>query len=165
MKIGKGVEWAAHACALLAALPEGYALSRDALAQFLDVPPAYLAKQLQALSRANIIESQRGKTGGYRLVRPASEVSLWDITAAVEGGERLFRCSEVRRNGPCGAQPAECSAPCAIAARFWQAEQGYRRALADQRLSAIVADLDRAIAASRRDSLKHWIAQHAVMNG
>ena len=52
MKIGKGVEWAAHTCALLALLPAGATLPGDALADFLGVPTPYLAKQLQALGRA-----------------------------------------------------------------------------------------------------------------
>ena len=41
---------------------------------------------LQALSRAGILESLRGPRGGYRLVRRAREVSLWDVVAAL-GGE------------------------------------------------------------------------------
>ena len=69
MKIGKGVEWAAHACAVLALLPPGAALSREALASYLGVPPPYLAKQLQALSRAGLVMTQRGAAGGYRLSR------------------------------------------------------------------------------------------------
>ena len=85
MKLGKGVEWAAHTCALLALLPPGAALPGEALADFLGVPPPYLAKQLQALSRAGIVTAQRGAAGGYRLSRLPDTVTLWDITAAVEG--------------------------------------------------------------------------------
>ena len=55
MKIGKGVEWAAHTCALLALLPAGAALSGEVLAEFIGVPSPYLAKQLQSLSRAGFV--------------------------------------------------------------------------------------------------------------
>ena len=60
MKINSGVEWAAHACALLATLPPGWSLSAQALAAYHEVPPAYMAKQLQALSKAGIVKSNRG---------------------------------------------------------------------------------------------------------
>ena len=130
MKIGKGVEWTAHTCALLALLPEGAALPGEALAEFLGVPSPYLAKQMQSLSRAGIVVARRGAAGGYRLSRPPESISLWDITAAVEGTVPSFRCTEVRRNGPCGASARECGGPCAIASAFSEAELQYRQALA-----------------------------------
>lgn len=162
MKIGKGVEWAAHACALLALLPEGAALPGEALADFLGVPPPYLAKQMQALSRAGIVIAQRGAAGGYKLARPVAEVSLWDITAAVEGTAPSFRCTEVRRNGPCGASPAECPGPCDIAAAFHNAEAGYRQALAAVPLTDLVAGATKTATQDRRTRIKGWIDAHAA---
>jgi Rrf2 family protein len=85
MKIASGVEWAAHACALLAMLPKGASLSAEALANYHDVPPAYMAKQMQALRRAGLIVSQRGAVGGYRLAATPNDINLWDITEAIEG--------------------------------------------------------------------------------
>ncbi|MEM1262512.1 MAG: Rrf2 family transcriptional regulator [Pseudomonadota bacterium] len=162
MKIGKGVEWAAHASAVLALLPPGWALPGDALAQFLGVPAAYMAKQLQALSRAGIVTAQRGVAGGYRLAREAADVSLWDITAAVEGAGPLFRCTEVRRNGPCGASPAECPGPCNIAAAFHSAEASYRDALAAVPLTELVAGGAKTATAERKQRIGEWIDEHAT---
>ncbi|MEO1407462.1 MAG: Rrf2 family transcriptional regulator, partial [Pseudomonadota bacterium] len=112
MKINKGVEWAVHAAALMAALPEGDGLSADSLARYHEVPPAYMAKQLQALSRARIVQSTRGARGGYRLARSTSEITLLDIWLAIEGGGPVFRCSEIRQNGPCGFKRSDCKQPC-----------------------------------------------------
>ncbi len=162
MKIGKGVEWAAHACAMLALLPEGRALSREALADFLGVPPPYLAKQLQALSRAGVVRAQRGVAGGYRLARPAKDISLWDVTAALEGTAPSFRCTEVRRNGPCGATARECANPCDIAAAFHRAEKGYRDALAGVPLSQIVDGAARTATPERRDRIRDWLARNGA---
>ncbi|MEM9624422.1 MAG: Rrf2 family transcriptional regulator [Pseudomonadota bacterium] len=162
MKIGKGVEWAAHTCALLGLLPPGGALPGEALADFLGVPTPYLAKQLQALSRAGIVAAKRGAAGGYRLARLAETVSLWDITAAIEGTTPSFRCTEVRRSGPCGASPAECSGPCTIAAAFQQAEAGYREALAAVRLPEIIAGVARDASASRKQAISDWVRRHAA---
>ncbi|MGH6991101.1 MAG: Rrf2 family transcriptional regulator, partial [Stellaceae bacterium] len=55
MRISDGVEWAVHLCGVLAAAPVGRGLPGAKLAEFHDLPPAYLAKHLQALSRAGIV--------------------------------------------------------------------------------------------------------------
>src|SRR5919197_900673 len=67
MKLSEGVEWALHCCTVLALVPEDRALPAARLAEFHGVPTAYLAKHLQALSRAGVIESVPGQRGGYRL--------------------------------------------------------------------------------------------------
>ena len=162
MKMGKGVEWAAHTCALLALLPPGAALPGEALAEFLGVPQPYVAKQLQALSRAGIVHAKRGASGGYRLARPPKDVSLWEITAAVEGEAPSFRCTEVRRSGPCGAKAKECAGPCVIAAAFERAEDGYRSALSAVPLTEIVSGVARDSSAARKRRIGDWIAQFAT---
>lgn len=128
MKIGEGVEWSCHACAVLSGLPEGVALPASALADFHELPPAYMAKHLQALSRARIVSSVRGVGGGYRLARPANEISLWDIRQAIEGAAPDFQCREIRRKGPC-SQFGASSHPCAVAGAFWAAERAYQQSL------------------------------------
>jgi Rrf2 family protein len=128
MKLSEGVEWSCHVCAVLAGVPQGMALPSSALAAFHELPPAYMAKHLQALSRAGIVHSVRGVSGGYRLARPANEVSLWDIRQAIEGGTPDFRCRNIRRNGPCSEFSAS-SRPCAVAAAFWAAERSYQQSL------------------------------------
>lgn len=165
MKIGKGVEWAAHACATLALLPTGWALPREALADFLGVPPPYLAKQLQALSRAGLVKAQPGVAGGYQLARDAKTISLWDVTAAIEGTAPSFRCTEIRRNGPCGASPAECPGPCDIAAAFQRAEVGYRNALAAVPLTDMVAGATKTATPARKQRITEWIKQNATKRG
>jgi len=162
MKIGKGVEWAAHTCALLALLPPGAALSGEALADFLGVSPPYVAKQLQALSRAGIVAAKRGASGGYRLARQPEALSLWDVTAAVEGTTPSFRCTEVRRSGPCGASRAECTEPCTIAAAFQRAEEGYRQALAAVPLTDVIAGIARNSTSARKRRIVEWVKQHAT---
>ena len=162
MKIGKGVEWAAHACAVLALLPAGASLSRESLADYLGVPAPYLAKQLQALSRAGLVLTQRGVAGGYRLAREAEDISLWDVTAALEGTTPSFRCTEIRRNGPCGASPEECPRPCDIAAAFRQAETAFRDQLRAVSLTQIVLGATSVTTASRKQRIRDWVAENAT---
>src|ERR1044071_7336161 len=50
-----------------------------------DPPPKFLESILADLKRAQLVSSQRGAVGGYRLARPADEISIADIIRAVEG--------------------------------------------------------------------------------
>jgi Rrf2 family protein len=162
MKISSGVEWAAHACSLLAVLPEGWALSSDALAEYHGLPPAYMAKQMQLLSRSGLVVSQRGAAGGYRLARPAAEVTLWDVMAAIEGREPSFRCGEIRRNGPCGSPPEACTTPCGIAASFYQAEAAFRDSLSRVTLVEAVAMAAKDATIEKASGIAAWIQANAV---
>jgi Rrf2 family protein len=142
MRLSDGVEWGVHCCTVLALLPEGTALSAARLAEFHDVPPAYLAKQLQALARARIVVSTSWPRGGYRLAKAPADVTLLDIVDAVEGGETAFRCTEIRQRGPACLDAANYVKPCGIARAMWRAEEAYRDALARE----TVADLLRGLA-------------------
>jgi Rrf2 family protein len=158
MRISDGVEWAVHLCGVLAAVPEGRGVPGARLAEFHDLPPAYLAKHLQALSRAGIVTADRGVKGGYRLGRAPSKISLLDIVLAIEGSQPAFRCAEIRQRGPCAAPPWACRKACAIARAFHAAEAAWRRALA----GVTVADMNAAAAAEsfddkRRREFRAWL--------
>jgi Rrf2 family protein len=141
MRIGEGVEWAIHCCTVLAVLPADVALPSARLAEFHGVPGAYLAKQLQALSRAGIVETVAGPRGGYRLARPAAEVTVLDIVEAVDGGEAAFRCTEIRQRGPAAEEPSAYLRPCGIARAMGRAEDAWRRELAATSVADLVTGL------------------------
>lgn len=157
MRMSEGVEWTAHACAVLAALPEGKGLSAAALAEFNGLAPAYMAKHMQALARAGVVESIRGAGGGYRLARPATHISLWDIVEAIEGAEPAFRCSEIRQQGPCRTPRADCRRPCEIAARFNTAEAAWRAELKSVSLADIVIHVARNKTMAQREQVIDWL--------
>ncbi|HLY79532.1 MAG TPA: Rrf2 family transcriptional regulator [Caulobacteraceae bacterium] len=155
MRIAEGVEWAAHACAVLASLPAGQALNAAALASFHELPPAYMAKHLQALSKAGVVVAVRGAQGGYALARPASQITLWDVQAAISGSEPSFRCQDIRRKGPCaGHYPS--GAPCPIACAFAAAEQAYRDHLKSVPLSELVRQVAAGMGPAGRDAFRSW---------
>lgn len=52
----------------------------------------YLEQIISVLSKAKFVESQRGKNGGYKLARPASEYTLGEILRAVEGNLAPVSC-------------------------------------------------------------------------
>ncbi len=165
MQISKGVEWAAHAAALMIGLPEKRGLKAEALARYHEVPAAYMAKQLQALSKAGIVQTSRGKRGGYRLAKPATDISLWDITAAIEGSTPAFRCTEIRQNGPCGLKRKDCKSPCQIAASFAIAEAAFRNTLKGTTLADLGAQVVQDSTQEHLLEMMGWFGQEAVPLG
>ncbi|MFB9680605.1 RrF2 family transcriptional regulator [Streptosporangium vulgare] len=134
-----GVEWALHCCVVLTSVREPVPAAR--LAQLHDVSPSYLAKQLQALSRAGLVRSVQGKAGGYVLTRSPELISVLDVVEAVDGPGPAFVCTEIRRRGPLAASPESCTAPCAVKRAMAGAEAAWRDALR----SVSVADLARDV--------------------
>jgi Rrf2 family protein len=91
--------------------------------------------------RAGIVESSTGRRGGYRLGKPASEITLLDVFHAVEGDDTFFRCTEIRRQGPSRVAAYAYPPTCGIAAAMWRAEAAWRdelRATSIDDLAALV---------------------------
>ena len=76
----------------LAGLPPGQRTSRDELAEAADCPEQFLSKVLQSLTRAGLIQSYRGNTGGFELRPEYREASLLQVIEAIEGPVRLNVC-------------------------------------------------------------------------
>jgi Rrf2 family protein len=50
-----------------------------------DMPPKYVENILVDLRRAGLVASQRGSEGGFRLARPATEITVADVVRATDG--------------------------------------------------------------------------------
>lgn len=74
-------------------------LSRvSSIAQFYDLSEQFLLKILQVLTKAGFVESVRGRNGGIRLARPASEIGLGEIIRKTEDSFALAECFEAGEN-------------------------------------------------------------------
>lgn len=62
------------------------------IAEPINVPSAYIAKILQALSKKDIISSTRGPKGGFYLTKNQFQTNVMQIIEAVDGEERLNSC-------------------------------------------------------------------------
>jgi Rrf2 family iron-sulfur cluster assembly transcriptional regulator len=60
------------------------------------ISPAYLEQLLAGLRRSGLIESARGPGGGYRLARPADEITVAHVIAAVNEAVDATRCGGTR---------------------------------------------------------------------
>lgn len=72
---------------------DGFVYSTSALTDATHVPAATVSKILQSLLNAGLLDSIRGARGGYRLARPASDISVRDIVSCLEGDIALTDCS------------------------------------------------------------------------
>lgn len=64
------------------------------LAERTHIPPPTVAKLLKVLARGRLLESLRGAHGGYRLARPAEQISVADIIHTLEGPIAVTACAE-----------------------------------------------------------------------
>ena len=72
--------------------PGGEPASLRDIARRARVPYAYLAKRMPELVAAGLVRSVRGKHGGILLARPPGEITLLQISEAVEARQWLGRC-------------------------------------------------------------------------
>jgi len=56
------------------------------------LPSKFLEQIMQDLKSAGYVQSQRGKFGGYRLARPAGEISIGEIVRLIDGPLAPIRC-------------------------------------------------------------------------
>ena len=140
MKLSDGVEWAVHCLLVLSDLPENATLSGKALAAFHGVPESYLLKHLKALVAADLLSSVPGPRGGYRLARKPGDINMRDVVEAIEGKRPAFRCSEIRRRGPCRLEDSAYPRACGVNRAMLRAEAAYREALAKETLQDIAEE-------------------------
>ncbi|MYW63252.1 Rrf2 family transcriptional regulator [Streptomyces sp. SID8379] len=157
MKMSGGVEWALHCCVVLTAASEPVPAAR--LAQLHDVSPSYLAKQMQALSRAGLVQSVQGKTGGYVLTRGAEEITLLDVVQAVDGTSPAFVCTEIRQRGPLATPPESCTKPCGIARAMAAAEGAWRASLKATTIADLAGSVERDNGPGALAGVGSWLSE------
>ncbi len=94
LRLSKKADYALLAMRHLAANGAREAISARELAEMYDIPPELLAKVLQKLVRARLLESHQGIRGGYGLSRPPAAVSVAEVIQAIDGPLTVTACSE-----------------------------------------------------------------------
>jgi len=74
------------------------------------IPTDYLDQIMIRLRAGNLVESTRGRSGGYRLARPADQITMWDLFSSVEESMIPVECITVGHacdfEGSCSSQSA-----------------------------------------------------------
>ena len=92
LRFSRTADYGLRAALEVARAPEGQLVTRHSIARATDAPASVLAQSLAGLVRGGLLDAQAGPHGGYRLARPAGEVSIHDIVVAIDGEEPEERC-------------------------------------------------------------------------
>ena len=99
LSISKKTDYALLALSYLTRIEPGRAANTKEIAEQFDIPVELLAKILQKLTKARLIISTAGPMGGYKLARPALEISVGTIIAVVDGPPAIAQCMKTASNG------------------------------------------------------------------
>jgi len=111
---------------------EDVTLSAPAIAAAARIPARFMGQVMGDLARAGLVNGQIGRRGGYRLAKPATQISLLDIVEAVEGDTRRRTC--VLSEGACSFERA-----CDVHEYFASAQDALISRLSQATLAAAAA--------------------------
>jgi len=134
LRLSKKADYALLAVRHLAAHGERMAVSARELAEMYAIPPELLAKVLQTLVRAKVLESHQGIRGGYALARPARVMSVAEVIQAVDGPLTVTACSEEDHS-------CDQYAKCNIRDPLWRIKDRIVSALAATSVADLAVDL------------------------
>lgn len=132
VELTKRGDYAVRAMLFLAATDGEARRTAREIAGATGIPISFLPQVMADLSRSGLVLRRVGRIGGYRLGRPAREISLLEVIETVEGDSRRTTC--VLRNGPCGIDGR-----CTAHDSFYAAQQALRASLAGSSLASIPA--------------------------
>lgn len=164
-----GVEYGIH-CLLFLVGDGGD--SREAsvrdLAELQGVPQDYLAKIFTKLAKAKLVMATEGVRGGFKLARPADEISILDIVNAIDGKKLIFDCREIR--GRCAlfeeAPPAwALEGTCAVHGVMLTAQKRMEEALAQQTILDLARRFGRKAPAEFGAQVNHWMNERREKKG
>jgi len=142
MQLTRAADYAVRVMIHLAGLPPESRVSRSELSSAAECPEQFLSKVLQNLTRAGLVVSHRGNTGGFELDERHRHATLLQVVEAIEGPIRLNNCLTsdhgCSRQGWCPAHPVWADA---------------QRAMVAVLGATNISDLARSAAENRRDNV------------
>ena len=88
----KKCEYGLQGVLYLAASMENKVTSADEIAKALNIPKEFISKILQNLTESGIVDSKKGKNGGFALAKSPSKIRLIDVVAAIDGLDIFNSC-------------------------------------------------------------------------
>jgi Rrf2 family nitric oxide-sensitive transcriptional repressor len=135
MRLKSYTDYALRVLMHLAAKPDRLA-SISEMARTYRISHNHLTKVVHDLRKQGFLASVRGRSGGVRLGRPASEISVGDVVRHTEAGFDLVDC------GSCVIAPA-----CSLTGALHEARAAFMAVLDGYSLESLVADRQRGLSA------------------
>jgi len=159
-----GVEYALHSLVFLVSEEDnGRQATAKEIAEFQSIPTDFIAKIFTRLKKANLVLSTEGVKGGFKLAKPAEEISVWDVVAAVDGEKPIFDCRNIRSK--ClmfKGQPPKWATDgvCSIHAVMLEAETKMRAALKGHSLADISRRVDGKAGHPVTEGFEDWLSSN-----
>jgi Rrf2 family protein len=133
-------EYGVRVMAHLAKSDGAHPISLGSIADAEGLPLAYLEHLVRRLRKAELVESRRGAHGGYTLARPAVEITMAEVVAALEGDIAPIECITADADGVLTCA-REGSAPCPTKLLWTRVQGSIVRTLNDMTLDDLVQPL------------------------
>lgn len=131
----KTCEYGLQAMLYLAAKTTNGPMLQREISDRLDIPTDFLGKILQSLSRSGLVSSQKGRNGGFRLAKPAQDISPLEIISALDGSAFLRECV-------LGFPGCHDDSPCPVHSQWGGIRQEITEVLQNQNLQQLSQDTD-----------------------
>jgi len=163
---GAGAEYALHSLLILAGRADPVSVAD--LARFQKIPGRFLAKLFTRMRKAGLVQGAEGIAGGFALARPAGQIRVMEVLAAVDPDRTLFTCAEIRRNCALfGAAPPgwATSGMCRIHLFMSEAEQVLRDFLASKTLADLAGEYERKAPGPFVQASADWFQERKAGRG
>jgi len=131
--ISNKARYAFRALLAIAGAPDGQTVTSADIAQRYAIPHKFLEQILVDLKKAGILDSRRGKNGGYVMLRPADTISFGEILRLFEGPLAPLPCLSRQSYRRC--EDCVDESRCEIRREFGHAYDAYRRVLDSRTLA------------------------------
>ncbi len=115
----------------LARLPEGQYEGTKSIAKKIRAPQNYLGKMLQSLCVHNVVVSQKGLGGGFRLGKDPKNITLYEVVEPLENVSLWSECA-------LGLKKCSDSNPCAVHHRWKNVRATYYQFLRTTTIADLV---------------------------
>ncbi|BAI80582.1 transcriptional regulator, BadM/Rrf2 family [Deferribacter desulfuricans SSM1] len=92
MKLTKAADYALRVMLFIASSDKDKTFMRSELSEICDIPDSFLGKILQTLAKNGLLDSSKGKKGGFKLSKSPEEITLYDIVTAIDGDVYINEC-------------------------------------------------------------------------
>lgn len=134
MNLNKTTRYALHA-ALELALADGRPVTSAQIAARYEIPENVVAKVLQQFVRAGMAHASRGVGGGYRLARPAAQITVQSVIELFEPASPPDTC--MLREIPGSACPGDPHPGCRLQGLFQEVDETVRATFSSVTLATL----------------------------
>ncbi len=127
----------------LASEPEMVGIQGANIADKQNIPKKFLDNILLDLKNNGLVQSKKGKGGGYRLARPAGKISVGQIIRILDGPLAALACASQTAYRPCADCPDE--AACEVRRLMLQVRDATSEILDNTMLISLIAPTARRV--------------------